>query len=139
MRASQSLARDNAVYRSAHCNQADAVISYHLRMQGEVCRVAGGSWVYFSKELWDDATQPIDKKTTMHKKKNLTNQSNSSANRLTIKDMPAELIELSDEALSQVWGCIKPADPDRHSPAGQSGGGTQAESPLKKWIDKNFF
>jgi hypothetical protein len=37
-------------------------------------------------------------------KKNLTTQMNNSANRLTIKDLPAEMVEMSDEALSQVWG-----------------------------------
>ena len=31
---------------------------------------------------------------------------NNSANRLTIKDLPAEMVELSDEALSQVCGGI---------------------------------
>jgi bacteriocin leader peptide (microcyclamide/patellamide family) len=37
-------------------------------------------------------------------KKNLMSQIAQPANRLTIKDLPVELIELSDEALSQVWG-----------------------------------
>jgi hypothetical protein len=38
--------------------------------------------------------------------KNLTTQVKNSANRLTIKDLPAEMVELSDEALSQVCGGI---------------------------------
>jgi hypothetical protein len=33
-------------------------------------------------------------------KKTLTNQANNSPNRLTIQDLPAELIEISDEVLS---------------------------------------
>jgi len=37
-------------------------------------------------------------------KKNLTTQMNNSANRLTIKNLPAEMVEISDEDLSQVWG-----------------------------------
>lgn len=74
----------------------------------------------------------------MHKK-NLINQSNNSANRLTIQDMPAELIELSDEALSQVWGGIKPADPYMRSLSGKSDMDTQEVSPIKKWLEENFF
>jgi hypothetical protein len=74
----------------------------------------------------------------MHKK-NLTNQSNNSANLFTIQDVPAELIELSDETLSQVRGDIKPADPHMRSPSGQSDSNTQEVSPIKKWLDGNFF
>jgi hypothetical protein len=37
-------------------------------------------------------------------KQNVTTQANDSGNRLTIKDLPVELAELSDEALSQIWG-----------------------------------
>jgi hypothetical protein len=65
-------------------------------------------------------------------KKNLTNQANNSANRLTIQDVFAELIELSNEALSQVWGGIKPADPYMRSPAGHSNIDIQEVWPIKK-------
>jgi hypothetical protein len=88
--------------------------------------------------LWDDATQPINKKTTMHKK-NLTNQSKNSVNRLTIQDVSAEMIELSEKALSQVWGGIKPADPYMRSPSGKSDIDTQEVSPIKKWLNEIFF
>jgi hypothetical protein len=38
------------------------------------------------------------------KQKNLTTQMNNSANRLIIEDLSAEMVELSDEVLSQVCG-----------------------------------
>jgi len=38
------------------------------------------------------------------KKKNLTPQIAKSVNCLSIQDLPVELVELSDEALSQVYG-----------------------------------
>jgi len=41
---------------------------------------------------------------TLMNKKNVTTQANDFGNRLTIKDLPVELAELSDEALSQVCG-----------------------------------
>ncbi len=72
-------------------------------------------------------------------KKTLTNQANNSPNRLTIQDLPAELIEISDEVLSQVWGGIKPADPYMRSPLGKSDIDIQAVYPIKKWMDENFF
>jgi hypothetical protein len=71
-------------------------------------------------------------------KKNLINPANNSANCL-IQDVPAELIELSDEALSQVWGGIKPADPYMRSPAGHSDIDIQEVWPIKKWMNGNFF
>jgi hypothetical protein len=37
-------------------------------------------------------------------KKNVTTQANDSENRFTIKDLPVELAELSDETLSKVCG-----------------------------------
>ncbi len=37
-------------------------------------------------------------------KKSLTTQANDFVNHLTIQDLPSELAELSDEALSQMWG-----------------------------------
>jgi hypothetical protein len=37
-------------------------------------------------------------------KKNLTPQANNSANRLTIQNLPAEMMELSEEELSQMNG-----------------------------------
>jgi hypothetical protein len=65
----------------------------------------------FVKKLCKNATRPIRKKTLMNQK-NLTTQMNNSANCLTIKDLPAEMVELSDEALSQVWGgvYVRPSD-----------------------------
>jgi bacteriocin leader peptide (microcyclamide/patellamide family) len=39
----------------------------------------------------------------MHKK-NLIPQATQPVNRITIQGLPTELVELSDEALSQVWG-----------------------------------
>ena len=43
---------------------------------------------------------------TLMNKQNVTTQANDSGDRLTIKDLPVELAELSDEALSQVCGGI---------------------------------
>jgi len=37
-------------------------------------------------------------------KKTLTNQANNSANRIASQNLATEMVELSDEALSQVWG-----------------------------------
>ena len=37
-------------------------------------------------------------------KKTLTNQANNFANRIASQNLATEMVELSDEALSQVWG-----------------------------------
>ena len=54
-------------------------------------------------ELCHHATKPLGKKNFMAKK-NLMSQAAQPVKHLTIKDLPAELVELSDEALSQVYG-----------------------------------
>ena len=40
-------------------------------------------------------------------KKTLTNQANNSANRIASQDLATEMVELLDEALSQVYGGIE--------------------------------
>lgn len=48
-------------------------------------------------------THKVKKLTTMPKR-TLTNQANNSANRIASQDLATEMIELSDEALSQMYG-----------------------------------
>jgi len=54
-------------------------------------------------------THKVKKLTTMPKK-TLTNQANISANRIASQNLATEMVELSDEALSQVYGGISRED-----------------------------
>jgi hypothetical protein len=51
--------------------------------------------------------QTYNVKTFMNKKNSMI-QTNDSVNSITDQDLSAEMVELSDEALSQVWGGAKP-------------------------------
>jgi hypothetical protein len=55
------------------------------------------------KELCTEAIKPIGD-TTLMNKKNLMSQMVNPVNPITIQDLPSEMVELSEEALSQVFG-----------------------------------
>lgn len=55
------------------------------------------------------------------KEKNLMIQANGSVNSITDQDLFAEMVELSDEALSQVWGGARPKFRPPNLPGGSGG------------------
>ena len=98
VRATQALARETSLslLRAGNCESYVQIVKFSVGLETATLHQN-------SKELCNNATKPIRLKTLMDKKK-LLSQATRPGKRITIKDLPNQLVELPEKDLQQIVG-----------------------------------